>query len=373
MIRVFEPWISFPNILEVNKALFQKQISGSSNYVSKFEEKFSNKIGMSYGVAVANGSVALDLAMQTLELNEDDEVILPSFSIISCLTSIIRAGVKPVFADVDINTWNISLSQIKKLKTSKTKAVLVVHTYGLPAEIDKIQKYCSENNLILIEDTAEAHGIKVNNKFCGSFSDLSTFSFYANKHVTSGEGGIVLTNNENTYHKLIKMRNLDFDNKRRFVHDNFYWNYRISGLQAALAYSQIDSVDKIIKKKQQQGTYYNSLLSGNKDLNIPEKNYEGVGNNYWVYGIVLKNSGIRDALMNSLYKKGIETRPFFWPLHLQPAYLSRYRIDKVSLPNAEKLGNDGLYLPMGAHIKKNTQKFIVNSLESSLKEIKLSA
>ena len=373
MIRVFEPWISFPNILEVNKALFQKQISGSSNYVSKFEEKFSNKIGMSYGVAVSNGSVALDLAMQTLELNEDDEVILPSFSIISCLTSIIRAGVKPVFADVDINTWNISLSQIKKLKTSKTKAVLVVHTYGLPAEIDKIQKYCSENNLILIEDTAEAHGIKVNNKFCGSFSDLSTFSFYANKHVTSGEGGIVLTNNENTYQKLIKMRNLDFDNKRRFVHENFYWNYRISGLQAALAYSQIDSVDKIIKKKQQQGTYYNSLLSGNKDLNIPEKNYEGVENNYWVYGIVLKNSGIRDALMTSLYKKGIETRPFFWPLHLQPAYLSKYRSDKVSLPNAEKLGNDGLYLPMGAHIKKNTQKFIVNSLESSLKELKLSA
>ena len=373
MIRVFEPWISFPNILEVNKALFQKQISGSSNYVSKFEEKFSNKIGMSYGVAVSNGSVALDLAMQTLELSEDDEVILPSFSIISCLTSIIRAGVKPIFADVDINTWNISLSQIKKLKTSKTKAVLVVHTYGLPAEIDKIQKYCSENNLILIEDTAEAHGIKVNNKFCGSFSDLSTFSFYANKHVTSGEGGIVLTNNENTYQKLIKMRNLDFDNKRRFVHDNFYWNYRISGLQAALAYSQIDSVDKIIKKKQQQGTYYNSLLSDNRDLNIPKKNYGGVDNNYWVYGIVLKNSGIRDALMTSLYKKGIETRPFFWPLHLQPAYLSKYRSDKVSLPNAEKLGNDGLYLPMGAHIKKNTQKFIVNSLESSLKELKLSA
>ena len=373
MIRVFEPWISFPNIIEVNKALFQKQISGSSNYVSTFEEKFSNKIGMAYGVAVSNGSVALDLAMQTLELNEDDEVILPSFSIISCLTSIIRAGVKPVFADVDINTWNISLSQIKKLKTSKTKAVLVVHTYGLPAEIDKIQKYCSENNLILIEDTAEAHGIKVNNKFCGSFSDLSTFSFYANKHITSGEGGIVLTNNKNTYQKLIKMRNLDFDNKRRFVHDNFYWNYRISGLQAALAYSQIDSVDKIIKKKQQQGTYYNSLLSGNKDLNIPKKNYEGVENNYWVYGIVLKNSGIRDALMTSLYKKGIETRPFFWPLHLQPAYLSKYRSDKVSLPNAEKLGNDGLYLPMGAHIKKNTQKFIVNSLESSLKELKLSA
>ena len=165
MIRVFEPWISFPNIVEVNKALFQKQISGSSKYVSKFEEKFSNKIGMSYGVAVSNGSVALDLAMQTLELNEDDEIILPSFSIISCLASVIRANVKPIFADVDINTWNITLSEIKKLKTPKTKAVLVVHTYGLPAEIEKIQKYCFENNLILIEDTAEAHGIKINNKF----------------------------------------------------------------------------------------------------------------------------------------------------------------------------------------------------------------
>ena len=369
MIRVFEPWISISDILEVNRALFQKQISGTSEYVSKFEEKFSYKIGMQYGVAVSNGSVALDLAMQTLELKEDDEVILPSFAIISCLASIIRTGAKPIFADVDINTWNITLSQINKLKTSKTKAVLVVHTYGLPVEIDKIQKYCTENGLILIEDTAEAHGIKINNKYCGSFSDISTFSFYANKHVTSGEGGIVLTNKKSIYQKLIKMRNLDFDNKRRFYHDNFYWNYRISGLQAALAYSQIDKVDKIIKKKQQQGTFYSSLLNDNKDLNIPLKSFINVNNNYWVYGIVLNKSGIRDELISLLYNKGIETRPFFWPLHLQPAYLSKFKSAALSLPNSEKLGNDGLYLPMGAHINKKTQKFIVRTLEASLKEI----
>jgi len=369
MIRVFEPWISFSNIVEVNKALFKNQISGSSIYVKKFEDEFKKFIGMEHSVAVSNGSDALDLSFQALNLTKDDEVILPSFSIISCLSSIIRSGAKPVFADVSIETSNITLDEIKRVRTKNTKAVLVVHTYGLPADIDQIKDYCTENSLTLIEDTAEAHGMMFEGKYCGSFGDISTFSFYANKHITSGEGGMIMTNSKKIFQTLQQMRNLDFNNERRFVHNKFYWNSRLSGLQAALAYSQIKNISKVIYKKQQQAAIYDSLLSQIKEISIPIKSYRGTENNYWVYGIVLKTPNLRDKLIEHLYNNGVESRPFFWPLHLQPAYLNSNNAENIELINSEYLGKNGLYLPMGAHINKKIQKKIVNILEKNIEEL----
>ena len=369
MIRVFEPWISFSNIVEVNKALFKNQISGSSIYVKKFEDEFKKFIGMEHSVAVSNGSDALDLSFQALNLTKDDEVILPSFSIISCLSSIIRSGAKPVFADVSIETSNITLDEIKRVRTKNTKAVLVVHTYGLPADIDQIKDYCTQNSLTLIEDTAEAHGMMFEGKYCGSFGDISTFSFYANKHITSGEGGMIMTNSKKIFQTLQQMRNLDFNNERRFVHNKFYWNSRLSGLQAALAYSQIKNISKVIYKKQQQAAIYDSLLSQIKEISIPIKSYRGTENNYWVYGIVLKTPNLRDKLIEHLYNNGVESRPFFWPLHLQPAYLNSNNAENIELINSEYLGKNGLYLPMGAHINKKIQKKIVNILEKNIEEL----
>lgn len=369
MIRVFEPRISFSNILEVNKALFKNQISGSSIYVKKFEDEFKKFIGMKHSVAVSNGSVALDLSLQALNLTKDDEVILPSFSIISCLSSIIRSGAKPVFADVSIETSNITLDEIKRVRTKNTKAVLVVHTYGLPADIDQIKDYCTENSLTLIEDAAEAHGMMFEGKYCGSFGDISTFSFYANKHITSGEGGMIMTNSKKIFQTLQQMRNLDFNNERRFVHNKFYWNSRLSGLQAALAYSQIKNISKVIYKKQQQAAIYDSLLSQIKEISIPIKSYRGTENNYWIYGIVLKTPNLRDKLIENLYNNGVESRPFFWPLHLQPAYLNSNNAENIELINSEYLGKNGLYLPMGAHINKKIQKKIVNILEKNIEEL----
>jgi len=369
MIRVFEPWISFSNIVEVNKALFKNQISGSSIYVKKFEDEFKKFIGMEHSVAVSNGSDALDLSFQALNLTKDDEVILPSFSIISCLSSIIRSGAKPVFADVSIETSNITLDEIKRVRTKNTKAVLVVHTYGLPADIDQIKDYCTENSLTLIEDTAEAHGMMFEGKYCGSFGDISTFSFYANKHITSGEGGMIMTNSKKIFQTLQQMRNLDFNNERRFVHNKLYWNSRLSGLQAALAYSQIKNISKVIYKKQQQAAIYDSLLSQIKEISIPIKSYKGTENNYWVYGIVLKTPNLRDKLIEHLYNNGVESRPFFWPLHLQPAYLNSNNAENIELINSEYLGKNGLYLPMGAHINKKIQKKIVNILEKNIEEL----
>ena len=324
---------------------------------------------MEHSVAVSNGSDALDLSFQALNLTKDDEVILPSFSIISCLSSIIRSGAKPVFADVSIETSNITLDEIKRVRTKNTKAVLVVHTYGLPADIDQIKDYCTENSLTLIEDTAEAHGMMFEGKYCGSFGDISTFSFYANKHITSGEGGMIMTNSKKIFQTLQQMRNLDFNNERRFVHNKFYWNSRLSGLQAALAYSQIKNISKVIYKKQQQAAIYDSLLSQIKEISIPIKSYRGTENNYWVYGIVLKTPNLRDKLIENLYNNGVESRPFFWPLHLQPAYLNSNNAENIELINSEYLGKNGLYLPMGAHINKKIQKKIVNILEKNIEEL----
>ena len=182
MIQVFKPWITFSNSLNVFKAVLNKEISGTSKYVKQFENEFSNQHNNMYAVAVSNGSVALDLVLNSLDLNENDEIILPSLTIVSCLSSISRTKAKPIFCDVDFKSWNMTLDHIKKKVTKNTKVIIAVHTYGLPCDIEKISEFCLKNQIILIEDSAEAHGIIVNNKICGTFGDYSTFSFYANKH-----------------------------------------------------------------------------------------------------------------------------------------------------------------------------------------------
>lgn len=267
MINVFSPDITEDDIDSVLKTLIKKDISGTSGIVNQFENKFKNLIGRHYCTSVSNGSVALDLALQSLNLKKGDEVILPSFTIISCLSSILRTAATPVFCDVDIDSWNMTLEDVKKRITKKTKVVIMVHTYGLTAEADEIEKYCKKNGIFLIEDASEAHGQKYRDKYCGNFGIISTFSFYANKHITTGEGGALLTNSIK-YDKILKrMRNLDFNNDKRFVHNEAYWNQRLGGLQAALGLSQINNLKNTIKLKILQGKVYSELLNDYKESN----------------------------------------------------------------------------------------------------------
>ncbi len=369
MIHVFQPNLTLKDKFSVLKTMSQNNISGTSPTIRKFELELSNKFNMSHAIAVSNGSVALDLALKVLSLKEDDEVILPSHTIISCLSAVVRSNAKPVFCDTDINTWNMRLSDIEKVVTKKTKVVLMVHTYGLPAEAKKIKEYCTKNNILLIEDAAEAHGQYESGQPCGSFGDLSTFSFYANKHITTGEGGAILTNSEVYNNELLKMRNLDFSNKERFKHENLYWNYRLSGLQASLGISQIKEMQNTIKHKVRQGSYYQSLLSENNDIiQLPLKEHNGSENHYWVFGILIKQKNIRNDVMVDLKEKGIETRPFFWPLHLQKALPEKFKPQSNNLVNSENLGENGLYLPLGKHINKRKQKYITKNLIGAIKE-----
>ncbi|MDC3404773.1 DegT/DnrJ/EryC1/StrS aminotransferase family protein [Acidimicrobiia bacterium] len=361
-IPVFEPYITFQDKIKVFKAINSKNISGTSPIIETFENKLSNFFKSEKAVTVSNGSVALDLAFELLNLEPNDEVILPSFTIISCLSAVVRSGAKPSFCDVDPNTWNMTLENVKKAYNKNTKVILVVHTYGLPAEVDKIKKFADDKGLILIEDTAEAHGQLINNKLCGTFGAMSTLSFYANKHITTGEGGALLINDEQYIEKAMKMKNLDFDPKKRFQHDNLYWNYRLGGLQAALGISQTDNLEKTISKKIKQAEIYNGIFDSSEYIQIPQKKSYGSLNHYWVYGIILKKHS-RDDLQAFLIDKGIQTRRFFWPLHLQNALPQKIKKNTYQLPVSEHLGTNGLYLPMGSHLKRKDQEFIGNMID----------
>ena len=366
MIKVFEPSLTLSDKLSVIRTLFNNNISGTSPIIEEFETETANIFNRKHGIAISNGSTALEIAFQLLDLKRGDEVILPSFTIISCLSAVLRTGATPIFSDVDSNTWNMDITHIEKLLTPNTKAVLMVHTYGLAADATKIKDFCETNNLFLVEDAAEAHGQIEGGKKCGSFGDISTLSFYANKHVTTGEGGMILVDSDQYSAKSRQMINLDFNNNERFKHNNLYWNYRLSGLQASLGLSQIKHLDKTISNKISQGLYYTSLLSEYADLiQCPLSEFNNVKNHYWVYGIVLKNGANREKVTDELSLRCIQTRPFFWPLHLQNSLPVEFKVSENKLPNAEFIGKNGFYIPIGNHVSKKDQDYIIeNVLES---------
>jgi perosamine synthetase len=365
-IPVFNPRVTVRQALAVGVSAYMGDISGTSGTVSKFEKSFAKITNREHGIAVTNGTHALSLALKVLGVREGDEVILPSFAIISCLLPIIELGAVPVFIDVDDNTWNAKSSNILSAITARTKCVIVVHTYGLPVDIGVIEQECKNRGIGLVEDAAEAHGQIVENRPCGSFGDISTFSFYANKHITMGEGGILLTNRDDLRDQIKHQRNLGFNPSRRFFHEDFCSNYRLSGLQASLGFMQIKTLNRTIDLKQRQGAYYRKLLEKRTDLVRLQAEFNaGSRNHYWVFGCVLPRDVDRDQIMADLASRGIETRPFFWPLHLQPAVVSKFGVS-TDLPVSTALGESGLYLPMGKGITRRKQRRIVGALRESI-------
>lgn len=352
MISVNTPLLDGNEKKYLIKCIDSGWISSDGPFVNKFEKKFSKYIGKKFSSSVSSGTAALEIAFRSINLKKNDEVILPTFSIISCLLPILRNGAKPIFVDCDENTWNMNVESIEKKITKKTKAVLAVHIYGLPANILEIKKITNKNKIFLIEDAAEAHGIEINGKKCGSFGDIGIFSFYANKHITSGEGGMVVTDNLKLFKKINYFKNLCFGkNEQRFVHREEGWNFRMSNLQAAVGLAQLEKINKTIKIKKKIGEIYNKYLSkfNNKIIKLPEKFFLKSNNHYWVYGIVLnpKYKITAAKIIKKLKLRGIATRPFFFPLHKQPL-LKKYKFKiKDTFPNAEKISKYGFYLPSG--------------------------
>jgi len=328
-------------------------ISSEGPFVKQFEAHFATRVQRKHAIAVSSGTAALDVAVEALGIGPGDEVILPSFTIISCISQIVRSGAKPVLVDSDPQTWNMDSNQIAEKITERTKAIMIVHIFGLPVDMEFIFYIASKHNIKIIEDAAEMHGQSYKNKPCGSFGDISTFSFYPNKHITTGEGGMVVTDDEQLAEDCRSLRNLCFQSQERFVHKRLGWNYRMTNMQAALGLAQLERLDEFVERKRRMGAKYTKMLRGLKNVQLPLSKMNYANNIYWVFGLVLKNTLNFDAkeAIKRLREEDIDCRPFFYPMHKQPVLIKMGFFQSESYPVAERLFKRGLYIPSGMALK----------------------
>jgi len=348
-------------------------ISSEGPFIKQFEERFAARVGRKFGVAVANGSVALDAAVVALGIGPGDEVIMPTFTIISCAASIVRAGARPVLVDSDPVTWNMDVEKLKaKVKAEveernnrKLKAIMVVHIYGLPVDMDPVIEIAKKYGLKIIEDAAEMHGQTYKGRPCGSFGDISTFSFYPNKHITTGEGGMIVTDDPELAERCRSLRNLCFQPKKRFVHEELGWNFRMTNLQAALGVAQLERLDEFVARKRRMGKRYTELLLSVESLELMPEKTGYADNIYWVYGLVLKDEIPFDAeeAMRRLAQLGVGTRPFFWPMHEQPVFHKMGLFKDESYPVAERLARRGFYIPSGMALTEEQMERVAEGVK----------
>ncbi len=366
-IPVSIPYISKKDISSVNSVLKRGWISSDGPELKLFEKKFSKKINRKYSVAVSSGTAALEIAIKSLNLKKNDEVIIPNFTIISNALAVVKQNAKPILIDCDIKTWNIKLEDLEKKITKKTKAIILTHIYSFSNDMEKIIKICKKNKIFLIEDAAEVLGLKYKNRPCGSFGDIGTFSFYANKQLTTGEGGMISTNNFMLYKKFKGLRNLCFGSKKRFNHEDIGWNYRMTNIQAALGISQLKSLNTIVKRKMYIGNYYYNKLSKNKNLYMTPPRISHSKNIYWVVGIVIKNKKIlASKIIKKLFNYGIGTRPFFWPMHEQKVFKKMKIFKNTKYPNSSYLGRYGFYIPSFPQISNTEMDYVISKINKLL-------
>ena len=342
-------------------------ISGAGPMVSRFESEFAKFIGTKYAVSCTSGTTALHLALAALNIGPGDEVIVPSLTMIASVLPIYYSRATPVLIDVEEDTGNMDVRLLESKITKNTKVIMPVHLYGHPVNMEPLLKIAKKYNLAIVEDAAEAHGAEYKLKKVGSIGDLGCFSFYANKIVTSGEGGMVTTSNPRLTERLGSLRNLSRTPKRHFYHREVGFNYRLSSLQAALGVAQLEEVDQIIAKKRHMADLYNNLLSSVNNLILPvEKDY--AKSVFWHYGIVLKHNSplSRDKLAQKLGKNGVESRTFHIPMHLQPALLNLGLFKGESYPVAEYLSENGLLLPAGPDISDKQIAHICSTIHTLL-------
>jgi perosamine synthetase len=345
-------------------------ISSDGPFVKIFEQKFAKQMGRKYGIAVTNGTAAIDAAVDALGIGPGDEVILPAFTIISCILQIVRSGARPVLVDSDPLTWNMDVTQIENKINRRTKAIMVVHVYGLPVDMDPVVKICKKYNLKLIEDAAEVIGQTYKGKPCGSFGDISTVSFYPNKHITTGEGGMILTDNKNLAETCRSLRNLCFQENKRFVHERLGWNLRMTNIQAALGLAQLEKLEQFIQKKRDIGYQYTKLLQNISCIQLPLIRTDFAENIYWVYGIVLDKKKIgAKKIIKKLSNAQIGSRPFFCPMHLQPVLKRMGLFNNQNYPTAEKIYKYGLYLPSGIGLTDHEIKHVANNVKEIISKI----
>jgi perosamine synthetase len=376
MIPVNEPLIGDKEIEYVQDCLRTGWISSAGKYLEQFEQAWAEYCGMQYGIAVSNGTTALHVAIACLDLQPGDEVILPTFTIISCAQAVTYNGAVPVLVDSDPRTWCMDVNQVADKITPRTRAIMPVHIYGHPVDMDPIRSLAKQHGLIVIEDAAEAHGAQyLSNRGqpnqawhrCGGLSDISVFSFYANKLVTTGEGGMVLTNDPVIAEKARGLRNLCFRPERRFYHTQLGFNFRLTNLQAAIGLAQVERMPETVAKKRWIGEYYNNRLKRFSKVQLPVEE-PWARQVYWMYGMVLDEiTGFSAAdFAKKLFEKGIETRPFFLGMHEQPVFTEQGLFKGEVYPVAERIARQGLYLPSGLTLTEAQLKQVCQAVEGIL-------
>jgi len=366
MIPVNEPVIGAAESAYVRECLETGWVSSAGRFIDTFEESWAAYCGMRHGVAVANGTVALQLALAALGLPPGSEVIMPTFTIISCALAATYNGLVPVLVDAQPDTWCMDVVQIEAKVTPKTRAIMPVHIYGHPVDMDAVRAVADAYGLVVVEDAAEAHGATYRGRRAGGLGDMSCFSFYANKLITTGEGGMVLTSDDALAARARSLRNLAFRDDRRFYHTEAGFNFRLTNLQAALGLGQVERIDEIVAAKRWMGEAYTAALSG-LPLRLPVER-EWATNVYWMYGVVLEEAAGMDAVefASRLAALGVQTRPFFLGMHEQPVFLERGLFAGERYPVAERLARYGLYLPSGLALTDQQQAAVVAAVREVL-------
>ncbi len=344
-------------------------VSSEGPFVRAFEEKMAAYLGRKHGISICNGTAALELALAALQLPEGSEVILPALTIISCAAAVIRNNLSPVLVDSDPATWNMDVREIEKKISPRTGAIMAVHTYGLPVDMGPLLSLAGHYGLQVVEDAAEAIGQTCEGKACGSFGAISTLSFYPNKHVTTGEGGMVLTDDPYLAERSGSLRNLCFKPGKRFVHDELGYNFRMSNLQAAVGLAQYERLGDFVERKQAMGRYYTEGLKHLEAIELPLPSTCYSDNIYWVYGIVVKDSCSLEAegMMRELAGLGIGTRPFFYPMHQQPVFRKKGLFVDEHYPVAEKLSRRGFYIPSGLALTFSQMDRVIDAICAIIK------
>lgn len=362
-IPVSEPYVTEDDVEFVANVLREKQISGRAPVVHEFEDAFAGYLGVKYASACSSGTSGLHLAVKSLEMKPGDEVIVPALTMMSPVFALLYEGLRPVLTDVDSKYWTMDPKSIRQKVGKHTKAILVVHTYGNPVAMDEIRELADSYDLFIIEDCAEALGASFRDGKVGTFGDVCVFSFFANKLITCGEGGIVCSNKEDIAEDVRSLRDLNFGKKNKFLHQDIGYNYRMSALQAALGYSQLKRIDSHFSRARRIAELYNEHLSDITSLRLHQEPPETIGS-FWMYSIVLEPPDLlREHVAGELAKNGIETRPFFVPVHQQPPCSDLFRNE--AYPQSEFLSTRGLNLPSGLSLTEGEISYICDAIRDA--------
>lgn len=361
-IPIYQPSLSGNEKKYVNECLDSTWISSKGRFIPEFEEKFAGYTGIKYAASVCNGTVALHLALVALGIGPEDEVIVPTLTYIASVNAIAYTGATPVFVDSLPDTWQIDPEDVARKITSRTRAIMAVHLYGHPCDMDPIMALAREHGLFVVEDCAEAFGSKYKGRHVGTFGDIATYSFFGNKTITTGEGGMVVTNDETLHDRAFHFKGQGLAKHRQYWHDVIGYNYRMTNICAALGLAQLEQADFFLEKKRQLAAWYREFLQ-----DVPVVLHQEAGDvvhSFWMCSILVEDPAQRDPLRDALAGQGIETRPLFYPVHTMPMYSHKFQRHPV----AENLGWRGINLPSWPGLAREQVEVICCEIERNLTE-----